>query len=151
MRNIVSLLSAASLIPAAAGPDDQGEAEEGPPQQMPPPTAFTIKFDELEKLAGEDGAMADLAARVHKLAIEEEPGLWVAVVDLTRSLTPAPPPGTGVPKDHVVSLSPTSIVSASSSSYSAAVGAVAAAKRAKASMADITGSREGVHRMQELD
>ena len=82
-------------------PEDQGDAEEKePPQQMPPPTAFTARFGEIEKLADEDGSMADLTATVEKLAIEEEPGLKDTVVDLTKSPTPAPPPGTGVPGDQ---------------------------------------------------
>ena len=163
MKSVVKLLPAASLLQVAE-PENQDDAEEKEqPQKMPPPTVFTAKFDEIEKMAGEDGSMADLTAAVDKLAIEEEPGLKNTVVDLTKSPTPAPPPGTGVPGDHAVCLSPSSIDSSSSSSYSdgelpsadpaapAAVEAVAAAKRAKVSMANITEGREDVHRMEQID
>ena len=64
----------------------------------------------VEKLASQDGdvSVADLISMGDKLAIEAEPGLGIATVDLTQSPTPAPPAGTGVPNTagtHAVDLS----------------------------------------------
>ncbi len=164
MKNVVNRLLAASLVPAAEVAGDQRKAEQEPPQKLAPPTVFTKEYEQREKLAGQEGdnTVAELAQMIDNLAIDAEPALKVATVDLVQSPTPAPPPGTGVP--NAAGTTPVDLSTSDSSSTEesseeelpsadpVAPAATAAAKRAKVGMAgDVTEGREDAHKMEEFE
>ncbi len=95
MENVADGLPAISLIPASklkvatgdggrtsevAGPSANTTGEDAfdsyiPYQQAPAPTAFTERFQEVDKMAEKSGE--DVAEKVRGMTLEENPGLTV--------------------------------------------------------------------------
>ena len=168
MQNMASLLPAASLVPfaetpaqghqalgSAVHPAAEPEDTHEPPQQAPPPTVFTERFDEIEDMAGKDGTVQTLTRMADQIAEADNPGLPVAVVDLTRSpiagmvgvsLTDSSSSSTSSSETESPSADP-----AAPAAATALAVAKAAAMRARTDLADITEGREAVPHMQELD
>ncbi len=144
--------------------------EPEPPQELAPPTAFTASVFEVDKL--EDQEVTDIVQVIDTAAFEAEPTLdkatqtGASTYDLTVTLVPAPPPGTGAPAaksgTYGMDLGPTEDCSSPEEEspvadplgpVAAVVIAVAAAERARASVisapaGDITEGRKDVDRMQ---
>jgi hypothetical protein len=137
LRNIAVGLSAASLLPSGGGNNPEAATIEPvdlvPPQSVPVPTAFTERFNEVEKVA--DKAGVDLPTKLLAMTCEDNPTL--VVPEASPAVSPQqPPPGT-----TAVDLSETSSSSSSTSDSPAPIGrqvdpdssaAAAALKLAKA-------------------
>ena len=130
-----------------------------PPQAVPVPTAFTERFQEVEKATAE----TDLAEKVQAMTLEDNPGLKLPI-DLTTSPAevpaPAPPAGTGVPSGTIgVELSSSDSDTSDSDSFesvpsvevSDTAAATTALATARATTATIMEGRDVVHLMQEID
>ena len=147
MKNLAGGLPANCLIPAtkrkldteAAVPEVVGDI---PFQQAPAPTAFTERYLEVDAAAKNE---VDLAAKVQSMSLEDNPGLQVPVVDLTRSPTPALTPGT-----TAVNLEESSSSSSSSEMEVPTAGPTAAAA-GEALEAARAAARAATAQMQEID
>ena len=153
MKNLAGGLPANCLIPATKRKLDSGGRNNPeavvpevvgdiPFQQAPAPTAFTERYLEVDAAAKNE---VDLAAKVQSMSLEDNPGLQVPVVDLTRSPTPALTPGT-----TAVNLEESSSSSSSSEMEVPTAGPTAAAA-GEALEAARAAARAATAQMQEID